>query len=111
MSAADRRGQIYSASALQIPGVLDDVYREPGPLGVVLDAGRPTLRVWAPTARSLRLHLFDGPRTPGTEVREMARDERTGTWSAAGEPGWLGKYYLYEVEVFAPATGRAACTG
>jgi pullulanase-type alpha-1,6-glucosidase len=106
VSAADRAARVLAATSVQIPGVLDDLYREEGPLGVIVGAGRPRLRVWAPTARSVRLQLFDGPRAPLAEVREMARDPRSGTWSSAGEPDWMGKYYLYEVEVFAPATGR-----
>ena len=36
----------------------------------------------------------------------MAPDAQTGSWSLAGTPEWIGKYYLYEVEVFVPASGR-----
>jgi len=94
-------GSRLDATALQIPGVLDDLYLYGGPLGVTFAGGVPALRVWAPTARSVKLHLFDGPGPAATEaVVALASDGTTGTWFATGTPAWLGKYYLYEVEVF-----------
>jgi len=93
------------ATGVQIPGVLDDLYAYDGPLGVELAGGAPTLRLWAPTARSVTLHLFDdaSPNTPATLV-PMTGDG--GVWSASGDSAWVGKYYLYEVEVFVPSTGQ-----
>ncbi|GAB4521208.1 MAG: pullulanase-type alpha-1,6-glucosidase [Anaerolineae bacterium] len=109
------RGQFYlaalsgdSVSALtgvQIPGVLDDLYANDADLGVTLEDGVPTLRVWAPTAQNVRLMLFEdsNPRSDATYV-EMTRDDETGVWSVTGEAGWLNQYYLYEVTVYAPST-------
>ena len=34
----------------------------------------------------------------------MTRDDATGVWSVVGTPAWKGRYYLYEVEVWQPAT-------
>ncbi|NJL29379.1 MAG: pullulanase-type alpha-1,6-glucosidase, partial [Thermoanaerobaculia bacterium] len=60
----------------------------------------------APTAQSVRLHLFDdsNPATTATIV-PMTEDPATGVWSASGS-GWVGKFYLYEVVVWAPSTGQ-----
>ena len=30
----------------------------------------------------------------------------SGVWTIKGEPSWKGQYYLFEVEVFAPSTGK-----
>ena len=106
VSAADRAGRVLAATRLQLPGVLDDVYREEGPLGAIVAQGLPNLRVWAPTARAVRLHLFEGPRMLESQVHAMTPDAKTGSWSLTGVPDWIGRYYLYEVEVFVPATGR-----
>ena len=67
----------------------------------------PTLRVWAPTATSVKLHLFDdsNPATTDT-VYTMTDDPATGVWSVTGAAGWYGKYYLYEVDVFVRSTGK-----
>lgn len=92
------------ATSLQIPGVLDDLYTYDGPLGVTYDGDVPTLSVWAPTAQRVRLHLFDDS-NPETEaqVLNMTLDREFGVWGIIGEPDWTGKFYLYEVKVYAPA--------
>ncbi|MEM7586780.1 MAG: pullulanase-type alpha-1,6-glucosidase [Acidobacteriota bacterium] len=104
VSATAGDGTPLDATAMQIPGVLDDLYPYEGSLGVDLDGG-VTLRVWAPTAQSVTLYLFDDsdPATPGTAVT-MTEDPSTGVWSAAGGYDWLGKFYLYEAVVWAPST-------
>ena len=107
VSAVDHDGKLVDATGLQIPGVLDDLYSYDGPLGVAFDNGVPALCVWAPTAQSVKLRVFDdsSPTDEGTVI-DMDRDARTGVWSVEGPAGWKGKYYLYEVEVFARSTGR-----
>ncbi len=107
--AAD--GASGDATLLQLPGVIDDVSSWAGALGVTWNGAVPSLRLWAPTARSVRVLLFDGPRTPTPSATLPMRSEgRTvegsGTWTLTGEPSWRGKYYLYEVTVFTPSTGR-----
>ncbi len=106
VSAYARDGHLLDATAVQIPGVIDDLYRYDGPLGLSFAEGAPTLRVWAPTARSVTLHLADKPTAPWSAAEVMRADASTGVWTAVGRPAWYGKYYAYEVEVYAPATGR-----
>lgn len=107
VSAVDTDGDAVDATSVQLPGVLDDLYTYDGPLGVIFDGDIPILKVWAPTAQSVRLHLFDdaNPETCSQKV-PMNGDPETGVWHTAGEAGWTGKYYLYEVEVYVPSTGR-----
>ena len=93
------------ATSLQIPGVLDDLCVYDGALGASWGIRGPLLRVWAPTARKVRLMLYTGPRTPEPESTiDMA--DSNGVWSATGTPAWQGKYYRYEVTVYTPSTGR-----
>ena len=105
---ATRSGKLLAATALQPAGVLDDLYAYEGPLGVDFDAGRPQFRLWAPTARSVTLLLFDDAATQSAPSRSlpMAFDAASGTWTLDGDPAWTGAYYLYEVEVFVRRTGR-----
>ncbi|MFH8343480.1 pullulanase-type alpha-1,6-glucosidase [Streptomyces sp. NPDC018045] len=89
-------------TGVQIPGVLDDLYGPAAagaPLGPVFRRGRPTLSVWAPTARTVALEL-DGRTVP------MRRDDASGVWRARGTRGWTGKPYRYVVTVWAPSVGR-----
>ncbi len=108
VAAQDGAGTLVDATGLQIQGVLDDLYTYGDALGATFAAGGvPTLRVWAPTARAVRLLLFESsnPATPGT-AHAMTADPATGVWSVTGPPSWYGKHYLYEVEVYVRTTGK-----
>ncbi|WP_328852125.1 pullulanase-type alpha-1,6-glucosidase [Micromonospora globbae] len=103
----DAEGRLLGATGLQIPGVLDDVYAAATEtrLGPTFAGRTPTLSVWAPTARTVSLQLFDSPGTEPTAV-PMRRDDRTGVWSVKGSRSWTGKYYRYEVEAWQPAAQK-----
>lgn len=95
-------GALLAATGVQLPGVLDDLYAGAATradLGPVFGGGRPTLSVWAPTARRVALEL-DGKRVA------MRRDDRSGVWSVRGARSWTGKPYRYVVDVWAPSAGK-----
>lgn len=107
IASTGKGGKITDATSLQIPGVLDDLYTYAGPLGVNYNDGVPTLAVWAPTAKSVKLDLFDDPK-PDTQstVVDMTLDPKSGVWSVTGTADWTYKYYLYDVEVYVPSTAK-----
>ncbi|MGW3252872.1 pullulanase-type alpha-1,6-glucosidase [Streptomyces fungicidicus] len=93
-------GAVLAATGVQIAGVLDDLYAAgatKADLGPVFRRGRPTLSLWAPTARNVSLEIA------GRTVR-MERDDATGVWSVTGPASWKGKEYRYTVQVWAPST-------
>ncbi|MER6515583.1 pullulanase-type alpha-1,6-glucosidase [Streptomyces sp. NPDC001553] len=98
-SARAANGAVLAATGVQLAGVLDDLYATTAALGPVFEDGRPTLSVWAPTARKVSLEL-DG------RTVAMRRDDATGVWSVRGERSWTGKPYRYDVTVWAPSTRR-----
>ncbi|WP_232524319.1 pullulanase-type alpha-1,6-glucosidase [Nocardiopsis gilva] len=104
----DGDGRVVAATGAQIPGVLDDVYAAAADatLGPVWENGRPALSLWAPTARDVKLVLYEDPRSAESHTVRMKRDAATGTWSAQGPARWKGKYYAFQVEVYSPAVGR-----
>jgi len=94
------------ATGLQIPGVLDDLFTYGGQLGLTFGNGTPVLRLWAPTAKSVKLQLFDSSTAVApSQVLEMIAGEK-GTWSISGDASWKNKFYLYEVEVYVHSTGQ-----
>jgi pullulanase len=108
--SALRGGFVADATALQLPGVLDALYGDAlaassTALGPTFHGRRPTLRVWAPTARAVRLRLHDGPADPGGQLLPMDRDA-SGVWSVSGEERWYGRYYQYEVDVYARSVNQ-----
>jgi len=103
IAATDPNGSPQGATAIQIPGVLDDLYAEAAwdeTLGVVFETDNPTLRVWAPTAKSVQLLLYEDSTTTEAEEIPMEWDPTTGIWSITGTADWKGKFYLFDVEVF-----------
>ncbi|MEW6287408.1 MAG: pullulanase-type alpha-1,6-glucosidase, partial [Chloroflexota bacterium] len=106
VAARTQAGKDVDATGVQIPGVLDDLYKYDGPLGVTFEGGAPTLRLWAPTAQSVTLFLYDSEKASYANKIPMQWDASTGVWSVTGEADWKGKYYLYEVKVFAPSSGK-----
>ena len=109
VSAVDGSGEeasLFDASGVQTPGVLDDLFTYDGPLGLTWESGIPSVSLWAPTARTVSLLLFDsGSESPAVERKDLARSG-TGVWTVTGTAGWSGLYYLYDVEVYVPSTGR-----
>ncbi len=103
-------GKLVAATGVQIPGVLDAFYARHAAhasLGAVFGpGGRPTLSVWAPTARDVSLELFDSGTAPTPVTVPMRRQNASGIWSVGGRPDWKGKYYLFRVRVWAPSVGR-----
>jgi pullulanase len=97
-------GAMLDATGVQLAGVLDELYTYDGPLGVTWENGAPTLRIWAPTAKRVRLLIFDDSAAAEPSETITMKNE-TGVWTLAGAAEWKDKYYLYEVNVMVPATG------
>ncbi|MDJ0752512.1 MAG: pullulanase-type alpha-1,6-glucosidase [Ardenticatenaceae bacterium] len=106
VSAQNGAGELINATGLQIPGVIDELYPYDGELGVTIEDGMPTIRLWAPTARSVTFNLFPDGETADSELTQAMRvDPQTGVWSITGDADWIGKYYLFDVEVYVPSEG------
>ncbi|MEU8220709.1 pullulanase-type alpha-1,6-glucosidase [Micromonospora taraxaci] len=103
----DASGTLLAVTGVQIPGVLDDVYSRAtdATLGPTFAGRTPSLAVWAPTARTVTVQLFDSP-TATPKAVPMRRDDRTGVWSARGDQSWTGRYYRYQVRAWQPAAQK-----
>ncbi|MBW0000108.1 MAG: pullulanase-type alpha-1,6-glucosidase [Verrucomicrobia bacterium] len=100
--------QPLGATSLQVAGVLDDEFYYAGPLGAEPNRNGVVFRLWAPTARSVRLLIFDEPAAGKPEAIYRLTPRSRGLWSLeVNDPAWVNhKYYLYEVEVFAREQGK-----
>src|SRR3546814_1304723 len=108
VSVVDANGKLLDATGVQIPGVLDDRFGFDGQLGAVYGDDAISLRLWAPTAQSARLLLFDDsdPASEPVETRDLHEDIANGVWQISGPLAWARRYYQFEVSVFAPSTGK-----
>ena len=113
--ARDATGKPLVATLVQAALALDDLYDYEGPLGLTFAsvAGAPTLTLWAPTAQSVKLHVFDSTKAEiaaspvaMTPLANPASTTWSGAWTASGPAAWYGDYYTYELQVFHPATGK-----
>ncbi len=112
-------GSLTYATGVQDAGALDDLYAYPGKLGVIVhhsswdswfewrdydddDAGALKLKVWAPTAQSMKVRLFKGD-SDTTPARTLPMHEHDGVWVVTLDPSWIGKYYLLDETVYAPS--------
>ena len=103
----DAQDKLLYHTALQLPGVLDDLYAAAAAdakLGVTWASGSPVFRVWAPTAQSVALLLYASPTATEATRHAMVRDDATGVWSYTGAAADDRKSYLFEVKVYAPTT-------
>jgi pullulanase len=98
-------GSVFAATQVQTAWAIDALWAYSGPLGVAFESPNvPTVRLWAPTAQAVRLHVADPTKTEVAAV-DMTEDA-SGVWSATGTSGWYGNYYRFEVTVYHPATGH-----
>jgi pullulanase-type alpha-1,6-glucosidase len=96
---------LLDASGVQTAAVLDELFAWDGPLGVTWEDGAPTLRVWAPTAKRVRLLLYDDS-TSAEPAQIIPMGNSNGVWSVSGPEDWKNKFYLLEVRVILPASGE-----
>ncbi|MFI6843522.1 pullulanase-type alpha-1,6-glucosidase [Kitasatospora sp. NPDC050467] len=103
-------GAALAATGVQTPGVLDDLYaRRTGRVdfGPAYYNGKVALSVWAPTAQEVSVQLFDGPAGGTPKTVPLKLDDETGVWELVRDKAELdGKYYLYQVKVWAPSVRK-----
>jgi len=105
-------GKPVKATLVQTAFALDDLYAYEGPLGLSFAtvAGAPTFRLWAPTAQSVKLHVYDAAKAEvaGSPVAMTlgTAPGLQGLWTASGPASWYGNFYRYELQVFHPASGK-----
>lgn len=101
----DGAGNLVQVTSLQTAGMLDDVFAAraaQAQLGVSFNAqGVPTFRVWAPTAKSVALNVYQDANGAGAAAYPMTRDAASGVWAyTAPDAGWTNRaYYTYTVKV------------
>jgi pullulanase len=123
MEAGMNRAMIYSRRFLMygslilmlasaVVGATEDTsdvshYFYPGDdLGAVCGSQETTIKLWAPTAKEVRLLLFDDATNDASRSVPMSR-ANDGVWAASLKGDFDGKYYLYEITQVSGAGKRA----
>ncbi len=104
----DADGILQGATLVQSAGALDALYAEEATklaYGAIVEGGNVTFRLWAPTAKSVKLALFDEQHKALGE-RTMTQDDASGSWSVQGGQELVGKFYRYDIEVYHPLSRK-----
>jgi len=93
----DSNGQLVRVTSLQMPGVLDALFAAnaaSSKLGVSFNsAGIPTFRIWAPTAKSVKLNLFENANAGLSAQKDLVKDAASGVWSyTAPDATWTNRF-------------------
>jgi len=111
LAATDADGELLAATFVQAAKVLDDLYTkadddaDEATLGVVYDGGNISSRLWAPTARSVKLKVYNATKSL-TATYDMALDNSTGIWRYDGSSALDRQFYRFEVTVYHPVTRK-----
>ncbi len=104
----DADGILQGATLVQSAGALDALYAEEATklaYGAIVEGGNVTFRLWAPTAKSVKLALFDEQHKALGE-RTMTLDDASGSWSVQGGSELVGKFYRYDIQVYHPLSRK-----
>jgi pullulanase-type alpha-1,6-glucosidase len=107
VASYDSGNNRVDATRAQIQSVLDALYAanaKTQTLGVTYSGGAPTVKVWAPTAKSVTLRRYVDSSTTSYTSHAMALDAASGVWSVTGDNAWDRQFYLFDVEVYVPST-------
>ncbi|MFJ9695039.1 pullulanase-type alpha-1,6-glucosidase [Kitasatospora sp. NPDC101183] len=100
-------GAALAATGVQIPGVLDDLYARRTAevdFGPAYYDGKVALSLWAPTAQQVSVQVFDSAAGGSPRTLPLKLDDETGVWELVRDKRELdGRYYLYQVKVWAPS--------
>ncbi|MFW7377326.1 MAG: pullulanase-type alpha-1,6-glucosidase [Oligoflexus sp.] len=105
--ALDRKsGELIHITRVQTPGVIDELYRFDGSLGLIVEEEKSELRLWAPTAKKVHLQIYGHDFALQAAV-PMQRDTK-GVWRFSLPERWVNErlYYRYQIEVYHYLTDR-----
>jgi pullulanase-type alpha-1,6-glucosidase len=103
--ALNDEGEPIDATKVQIHGVLDDLYLYDGDLGPVYDGNSISLSLWAPTAQSVTLNLYNGDKELIEKVDPIGSAPANGVWTFEGGSEWDRMYYTFNIRVYHHESG------
>ena len=97
---------------LQTAAVIDTLYtlgeadaNEVTDLGAVITEKNVQFKLWAPTAKTVSVLLFEQDKTPAVPHKLlMVEDTETGVWFVKTDKSFANKYYQYQINIYHPAS-------
>lgn len=108
LASYDSNGILTAATGIQIANVLDQLYTvgdedaDEAQLGPVYhDDGTISVAIWAPTAQSVKLNIYNEDKTLSSS-NDMTLNSASGVWSYNGGSELDRRLYRFEVRVYHP---------
>lgn len=109
---ADAHNSLIKSSSVQTANVIDAIYtagendaNEVTDLGATITAASVQFKLWAPTALTVKVQLFNQDKSPATPKSiTLTEDTTTGIWHTKVDKQFANKYYRYQIEVYHPAS-------
>lgn len=103
---------IVDRTAMHFSGLLDELYFYDGnDLGGRCLSASCTIKLWAPTAQNVRLYIFRRSEDNLNAAMVLPLNRGTqGTWGTTLPATMEGSYYLYEITLHSPHTGKIETT-
>ena len=99
-------GYPIAATHVQQHGVLDDLFYYDGELGPVYQDNSIELNLWAPTAQSVTLRIYDDEKNLIQEINPAQESPADGVWRFDGPAEWDRHYYRFGMQVYHRQTNR-----
>ncbi len=109
--AYDDEGNAIEATWVQQARLLDALYTmadndaDEASLGALYDGGDIQVNLWAPTAHSVTLNVYDASKTLSSS-HPMTENTDTGIWTVTGDSAWDRQFYRFELTVYHPVSGE-----
>lgn len=106
--ASNNNRTILDSTAVQTAGILDQFYfYGEADLGGTCANGECSLKLWAPTAQNVRIHLFSNNTDPLEQAKILPTTRNSqGIWSLKLSGNYESSYYLWEVTAYQPLYDR-----
>ena len=100
--AYDEEGRPVDATRIQTHGVIDDYFTYSGELGPIYHDEGIDLKLWAPTAQSVSLKVYDEEKNHTETIAAETELPDSGVWEFQGDQTLDRRFYRLEIEVFHP---------
>ena len=102
-----RFDEVVDETSIQLAELLDQHFYYDGKLGLDFSVAKKIkFKLWAPTALGVKLNIYNQGDDKEISNQFNLTKKSGGVWEAELDVDNLGKYYLYQIDVFQPETNQ-----
>ncbi|MGF1670117.1 MAG: pullulanase-type alpha-1,6-glucosidase [Balneolaceae bacterium] len=102
----DHNNKPVAATNIQLPGVIDHFFSYQGELGLIYSDDRIHLKLWAPTAQSVLLKIYDTEKNVAETVNPVKSLPGNGVWEFEIDKNMDRYFYRFSIQVYHTANNK-----